>query len=114
MQTNDSMITKRNPSRMIGLSLGVFAGLALSLPAQADQSQVSWGGELFAENCAECHMVPHDADWFQARADAGNMDSYDSLRTMVQGCANNFNMPWFDEEIDAVTAWLNQEYYGFE
>jgi hypothetical protein len=33
---------------------------------------------------------------------------------MVQGCANNFNLPWFDEEVDAVTAYLNHKYYQFE
>lgn len=114
MQTNEGTITTQNPSMTVGLSLGVLAGIVLSLPAQADPSQASRGGELFAENCADCHAVPHDADWFQARADAGNMGSYASLRTKVQGCANNFNMPWFDEEVDAVTAWLNQEYYDLE
>ena len=114
MQTKKTADPAQNPSRMVGLSLGALAGLALSAPVMADQSQISWGGELFSDNCAECHMVPHDADWFQARADAGNMGSYDSLRTMVQGCANNFNLPWFEEEVDAVTAWLNQEYYQFD
>lgn len=114
MQTNKTVLPGRNPSRMVGRSLGVLAGLALSAPVLADQSQVSWGGELFSDNCAECHMVPHDDEWFQARADAGNMADYDSLRTKVQGCANNFNMPWFDEEVDAVTAWMNETYYHFD
>ena len=102
------------PSRTLGLCLGLAAGLAFAVPVQAEEPDISWGGELFADNCVECHMVPHDENWFRARAEAGKMDSYDSLRTMVQGCANNFNAPWFDEEVDAVTAWLNQEYYGFE
>lgn len=98
-----------NPTRMLGL----LAGLMLAAPVAAEPD-IAWGGELFADNCAECHMVPHNDEWFKARADAGNMGSYESLRTMVQGCANNFGLPWFDEEVDAVTAWMNQEYYGFE
>ncbi|WP_125198160.1 cytochrome c [Guyparkeria sp. SCN-R1] len=103
------MTMHASPTRMLGL----LAGLMLAVPAAAEPD-ISWGGELFAENCSECHMVPHDDDWFKARADAGNMGSYDSLRTQVQGCANNFGLPWFDEEVEAVTAWLNQEYYDFE
>ena len=114
MQTKKTVDSERNLSRTVGLSLGAVAGLALSAPVLADQSQISWGGELFSENCSECHMVPHNDEWFQARADAGNMASYDSLRTMVQGCANNFNLPWFDEEVEAVTAWMNQQYYEFD
>ena len=33
---------------------------------------------------------------------------------MVQGCATNFGLPWFDEEVEAVTAYLNQKYYHFD
>ncbi len=103
------MTMHANPTRMLGL----LAGLMLAAPVAAEPD-IAWGGELFADNCAECHMVPHNDEWFKARADAGNMGSYDSLRTQVQGCANNFGLPWFDEEVEAVTAWMNQEYYDFE
>ena len=114
MQNGNKSVSTPNPSRRLGLCLGLAAGLVMAVPAQAEKPDISWGGELFAENCSECHMVPHDDEWFKARADAGNMADLDSLRTMVQGCANNFNLPWFDEEVDAVTAWMNQEYYGFD
>ena len=114
MQTNKTAVPGASPSRMVGLSLGALAGLALSAPVMANQSELSMGGELFNDNCVQCHMVSHDDEWFQARADAGSMGSYDSLRTMVQGCANNFNLPWFDEEVDAVTAWMNHHYYEFD
>ncbi len=117
MQNGITSASTRNPTRRLGLCLGLLAGLAMAVPAQADQSEqsdISWGGDLFAENCSECHMVPHDDGWFKARAEAGKMDSYQSLRTMVQGCVNNFGLPWFDEEVDAVTAWMNKTYYHFE
>lgn len=114
MQNGMTLGSTRNPSRRLGLCLGLLAGLAMAIPAQAEEPDISWGGELFAENCSECHMVPHDEAWFKARAEAGKMDSYESLRTMVQGCANNFGLPWFDEEVDAVTAWLDETYYHFE
>ncbi|MCL7744825.1 cytochrome c [Guyparkeria hydrothermalis] len=95
------------------LALSLVAGLLLAAPVAAEPD-VSWGEELFAENCSECHMVPHDDDWFEARADEGNMGDYESLRTMVQGCATNFGLPWFDEEVDAVTAYLDHHYYEFD
>lgn len=94
-------------------TLGLVTGLLLCMPVSAE-SEVSRGAELFEANCAECHMVPHDEAWFEARAEQGNISSYDSLRTMVQGCANNFNMAWFDEDVDAVAAYLNQKYYHFD
>lgn len=95
------------------LALGLVASLLLTAPVAAEPD-VSWGEELFAENCSECHMVPHDDAWFEARADEGNMDDYESLRTMVQGCATNFGLPWFDEEVDAVAAYLDHHYYQFD
>jgi len=101
--------TTPNPTR----ALGLVAALLLAGPVSAE-SEISWGSDLFAGHCAECHMVPHDDDWFEARAEAGSMGDYDSLRTMVQGCATNFNLPWFDEEVDAVTAYLNHHYYRFD
>ncbi|MFA7522672.1 MAG: cytochrome c [Halothiobacillaceae bacterium] len=94
-------------------ALGLVAGLMLAAPVVAEPD-ISWGGELFAQNCSECHMVPHDDAWFQARAEAGGISDYDSLRSQVQGCANNFNLPWFDEEVEAVSAYMNEQYYGFD
>lgn len=104
--------TTRSISIPTGM-LSLVTGLLLAMPVAAE-SEISRGGDLFAANCAECHMVPHDEAWFEARAEQGNMDDYESLRTMVQGCATNFNLPWFDEEIDAVTAYLNHHYYEFD
>ncbi|KTG16573.1 MULTISPECIES: hypothetical protein [unclassified Guyparkeria] len=94
-------------------ALSLAAGILLASPVAAE-SDISWGSDLFAGHCAECHMVPHDDAWFEARAEAGNISDYESLRTMVQGCATNFSLPWFDEEVDAVTAYLNHEYYQFD
>ena len=33
---------------------------------------------------------------------------------MVQGCVTHFGMPWFDEEVDAVTLYLDRTHYRFE
>ena len=94
--------------------LSLVTGLLMALPAAAAEPDISRGSDLFAENCSACHMVPHDEAWFEARAEQGNMNDYDSLRTMVQGCATNFGLPWFDEEVEAVTAYLNHKYYHFD
>lgn len=105
--------TKR-PTSIPTRTLGLVAGLLLAAPLAAAEPDISWGSDLFAGQCAECHMVPHDDEWFEARAEAGKISDYESLKTMVQGCATNFNLPWFDEEVDAVTAYLNHKYYEFD
>lgn len=87
-------------------------GLLFALPAMAEPD-IAWGEELHAGNCVECHMVTHDDAFYEARID-GDIDNYGSLFTMVQACANNFNLPWFDDEIDAVSAYLDQTYYQFD
>ena len=39
---------------------------------------------------------------------------YESLKTHVQRCATNLDKPWFDDEVDAVAAYLNANYYLFK
>lgn len=100
---------KKHISQLI---LSGSAGLMLSMPAFAGPD-LAWGEELNAGNCVECHMVTHDDAFYEARID-GDIDNYDSLFTMVQACANNFNLPWFDDEVEAVTAYLDETYYQFD
>jgi hypothetical protein len=98
----------------LALSL-TFAALvcATALPAAAESHDPNWGASLHTEHCAGCHSAPHNAAFYQSRR-GGKIQSSDSLHTMVQACANHFNLPWFDEEVSAVSIYLNQNYYQFE
>lgn len=87
--------------------------LVIALPAAAEQHDASWGSELHAQHCADCHSAPHDAAFYTSKR-GGKIKNMASLNTMVQSCANHFNVPWFDEEVSAVSAYLNQTYYQFD
>jgi hypothetical protein len=92
-----------------------FAAMACvaALPAAAESHDPDWGASLHAEHCVGCHSAPHDAAFYQSRR-GGKIQSSGSLHTMVQSCANHFNLPWFDEEVSAVSIYLNQNYYQVE
>jgi len=96
-------------------AVGLLAAGGLSAPVLAETSSAhdaSWGQSLHEESCAGCHKVPHDAAFYQARR-GGKIGSSESLRTMVQGCVTHFGISWFDEEVDAVTAYLDKAHYRF-
>jgi len=96
---------------MILILSGLFASAMLvAMPAQAD---VAAGQKLHEAKCSSCHATPHTAEFYTSRV-GKNYKTRDSLRTMVQACANHFNIDWFDEDVDAVTAYLNQSYYKYK
>lgn len=99
---------KYAPSLTLAAAIFVIA-----LPAAAEPHDASWGAELHAQNCAGCHSAPHNAAFYESRR-GGKIKGADSLSTKVQSCANQLNLPWFDEEVSAVTTYLNQNFYHFE
>lgn len=105
------------PLRRSTTALPVLACLVLGLafmgPAQAESHDPNWGASLHADNCAGCHKTPHNASFYQSRK--GKMHkNRASLFTKVQACSNHFNIAWFDEEVDAVTNYLNTKYYKYD
>jgi len=105
-------MTKHNLLRSASLGLGLSA-MVLTTATQAD---ISAGKALHTDSCVECHMAKHDDAFYQARAGKSdrNINSRDSLKTMVQACVTNFGIDWFDEEVDAVTEYLNATYYNLD
>lgn len=57
--------------------------------------------------CADCHTPS-----FYTRKDR-QADSYQRLHFWVNSCDNMLGVGWFPEEVDAVTAYLNREYYHY-
>lgn len=96
----------------LGLTFAVWLCSA-ALPAAAESHDPNWGASLHTEHCLSCHSAPHDAAFYESRR-GGKIQNSASLHTMVQGCANHFNLSWFDEETNAVTEYLNQTYYHFD
>lgn len=114
MQIRKQIASKNLSMRAWAKPLGLMAGLMLVSPVQAEQSDLAWGQELHANNCAGCHVITHDDSFYESRVENSDLGSRDSLFAMVQRCANNANLPWFDEEVEAVTTYLNQTYYKYD
>lgn len=70
------------------------------------------GGKLHAEKCAACHLVEHNAAFYQ-RKDR-KMKSYAGLQKQVIFCDSQLGLELFEEEAVAIGDYLNDNYYKFE
>ena len=75
-----------------------------SLPA----ADIEKGRKLQQRHCMSCH------DDSMYTRDNRRIKSMSSLRTQVQRCESTLGLKWFDTDIDAVAAYLNQSYYHFK
>ena len=78
-----------------------------SASVQADDTTAT-AEKLHAENCLSCHKPD-----LYTRADA-KVTSKERLATQVRMCVAQLQLPWFDEETDSVTEYLNTEFYKFK
>ncbi|HQT43360.1 MAG TPA: hypothetical protein PLD79_05130 [Halothiobacillus sp.] len=102
--------SRRQTAPVLGISLLVLASFASAQTASADTHDPNWGASLHTEHCANCHTAPHNAAFYTSHR-GKKIQNPASLRTMVEGCANHFNIAWFEEENEAVTNYLNVTYY---
>ncbi|MBN2855466.1 MAG: cytochrome c [Halothiobacillaceae bacterium] len=107
------VLSRRQTPQLLGVCILTLAGLVVSHSAAAEAHDPNWGAQLHAEHCAGCHTAPHDAAFYESRQ-GKKIQSLASLRTMVESCANHFNIAWFEEENEAVTKYLNVNYYKFK
>jgi mono/diheme cytochrome c family protein len=57
-------------------------------------------------NCMRCHAdKPYDPS---------KTTNYEKLVKAVNFCNTNLNTGWFDDEVEDVAAYLNQEFYKFK
>ena len=66
------------------------------------------GKALHDANCMRCHQ-----ESIYTRKDR-LIYSYPELRERISQCELGAELTWFDEEIDDVTAYLNDAFYHFE
>jgi len=62
---------------------------------------------LHEQNCLKCHGTE-----VYTRPDR-KVTSYDGLSRQVSRCETALGLRWFDEDIAAMTSYLNQNYYRF-
>jgi len=96
--------------------------LAMALSPLAFAADIELGRELYEETefektingelmtdatCTSCH-VPNDFTKPERKA-----QDYRGIHWWVNACNQAMNTAWFPEEVDDVTAYLNQQYYKF-
>lgn len=79
--------------------------LATALPLQAKEEDLA---ELYQFNCTSCHGAE-----VYTRSNR-KVNSLEALERQVQRCELALGLKWFDEEITAMTQYLNEHYYKFK
>ncbi|MBF0124136.1 MAG: cytochrome c [Magnetococcales bacterium] len=71
------------------------------------------GEALHKAHCQDCHASRFkDASSIYTRPER-QVKSVDQLRARVEFCSQQVNAQWFDDEVNAVTTWLNHQFYKF-
>jgi mono/diheme cytochrome c family protein len=91
--------------RHFGTAIGTLFVVAVTGAAQAGDP--GKGHELHYENCLSCHGTEA-----YTREDR-KIGSLDSLITQVNRCNVSLGTGWFDDEVEAVANYLNENYYKF-
>ena len=79
--------------------------LLLAVGGTRVAAEVADAHALHEQNCIQCHKPD-----IYTRPDR-KVTSYEGLGRQVRRCETALGLRWFDEEIDAVTGYLNRDYY---
>jgi cytochrome c553 len=85
--------------------------LALALAAGTNPvfaADISHGRQLQQANCMGCH---DDAMYTRENR---KVTTPDGLQKQVRRCEQSLGLQWFDEDIDAVSTYLNDSFYKFK
>ena len=91
----------------IYLSILLLANSSFVLAEEEATLGENHGKEVHNEHCYKCHT-----DSVYTR-DNRFVKSIDALGEQVVRCKDGNDVPWFDEDTDAVVQFLNQKYYKF-
>ena len=84
-----------------------FATLLLIPAAQADAADNARGQALVQQHCMACHD-----NGVYTRPNR-RVTSMAGLQKQVTRCELSLGLKWFDEDINAVTGYLNDSFYKF-
>jgi len=89
---------------------------SVSLAGPFDGGNKKNGNVLHGENCRSCHdsMFPDGKGDDIYDEDLRKIQSSKALYSMVEFCATNNGLAWFEEEVMDVSKYLNQTFYKFE
>lgn len=101
--------------RRLILILGLLgAGAVQAQPEIFKGADLALGAKLIAENrCVECHVRKVGGDGNAIYRPQGRINTPGFLRGMVEQCNTELNLGFFPEEVNAVAAVLNRDFYKF-
>ena len=93
-----------------------FKFLNPTLANPFDAGNISNGLQLHQEGCNSCHnsMFPDGNGNEIYTKDIRKINTSKKLYSMVEFCAGNNNLGWFEEEIIDVSKYLNDSFYKFK
>ena len=78
-------------------------------------ADLALGAKLIAESkCVECHVKKVGGDGNAIYRPQGRINTPGFLRGMVEQCNTELNLGFFPEEVNAVAAVLNRDFYKFK
>ena len=89
-------------------SLIMVAMVAAGTNQTSQAADIKHGKTLQQKHCMSCHD-----DGMYTRKDR-RITTMAGLKKQVQRCELTLGLKWFDEDIEAVAAYLNQSFYNFK
>lgn len=84
------------------------------VPAIFKDADLALGEQMIAENkCFQCHASKVGGDGSAMFKPEGRINTPGLMRGMVEMCNTDMNFGMFPEEVTAVAAVLNRDYYKF-
>lgn len=100
---------------IVSMCWAFAAGSALAQPAIFHGADLKLGQKLIDDNkCVECHASKVPGDGSAIYKPKGRINTPGLLRGMVEQCNTELNLGFSPEEVSAVAAVLNRDYYKFK
>ena len=91
----------------ISLKLISSAIIASSFSLSSQAADIANGEKLHQESCIRCH------DTGVYTREVKRVKNLQGLGKQVRFCRDNQGLTWFDDEVEDVVDYLNQNYYHF-
>ena len=107
-------MTRWTPIALLA-ALACSAALAQAqVPEMFKGADLKLGEKLIVDNrCNQCHAQKWTNDGKAIYRPQGRINTPDKLRGMVEQCATQLNLTLFPEEVTAIAAVLNRDFYRF-
>lgn len=94
--------------KTLRLVLSILVYCVFCSVTSVNAADIERGKRLHDEHCVKCHS----SDMYTRENRIVN--SYDALKERIRQCELSNDLAWFEEEVEDVSAYLDEEFYRFE